>query len=436
MKYKILTQISEFLSKFRKISSIKRVGDLMIAIRFDGDYELIFDLNKTSSAIYKSDQIQIKEYKAPFDILLKKRLNSAKILSIKTLTNNRILAIKASFLGSYKELISTLYLEFTGRFTNAIICDENGVILEALHHFDNSTRSIKVGKVLTLLEGIEIKEKPSQIIENFDEYFQDEFAKISLKNLEQIKANKIANINKKIEILNSNLNILQTSDELENMAKELNQKANLIIANLHNLNDYDRDLKLMDYSGNIIQITIDASPKIAANEMFKSSKKLRQKAANIEIQKENLITKLEFLNSLKNAINASNDTNEIEILSPKKQGQKSEAKFSDLVENFYINGYKISLGKSQKGNEFLLKNAKKDDFWFHLKDRASTHVIVKSNKQNLSDEVVLFASKLCVQFSSKSSGTYEVDYTKRQNVKIQNGAFVNYINYKTKVIKI
>lgn len=408
----------------------------MIAIRFDGDYELIFDLNKSHSAIYKSNQIQIKEYKAPFDILLKKRFNSAKILSIKTLKNNRILAINVAFTGSYKELISTLYLEFTGRFTNAIICDENSMILEALHHFENSNRSIKVGRVLTPLDEFEIKEKPCEIIKDFDKYFQDEFAKISLKNLEQIKANKIANIDKKIEILNSNLNILQTSDELENTAKELNQKANLIIANLHNLNDYDRDLKLIDYSGNSIKITIDASPKMAANEMFKTSKKLRQKAANIEIQKENLITKLEFLNSLKNAINASNDANEIEILSPKKQAQKSEAKFSDLIENFYINGYKISLGKSQKGNEFLLKNAKKDDFWFHLKDRASAHVIVKSNKLNLSDEVMQFAAKLCVQFSTKSSGSYEVDYTKRQNVKIQNGAFVNYVNYKTIVIKI
>ena len=47
MKYKILTQISEFLSKFNKISTIKRVGDLMIAIKFDGNYELIFDLNKS-----------------------------------------------------------------------------------------------------------------------------------------------------------------------------------------------------------------------------------------------------------------------------------------------------------------------------------------------------------------------------------------------------
>lgn len=436
MKYKILTQISEFLSKFRKISSIKRVGDLMIAIRFDGDYELIFDLNKSHSSIYKSNQIQIKEYKAPFDILLKKRLNSAKILKIKTLENNRILAINVAFTGSYKELISTLYLEFTGRFTNAIICDENEVILEALHHFENANRSIKVGRVLAPLEKFEIKEKPCEIIEDFDSYFTNEFAKISLKNLEQIKRNKIANLDRKINILKDNLDALETSKELESKAIELNKRANLIISNLHNLNDYERILNLTDYDGNSLKISIDAPPKIAANEMFKASKKIKQKAQNIEIQKENLATKLEFLSSLKSAINSSNDAGEIEILSPKKQGSKSETKFSDLIENFYINGYKISLGKSQKGNEFLLKNAKKDDFWFHLKDRASTHVIVKSNKLNLSDEVIQFAAKLCVQFSAKSSGSYEVDYTKRQNIKIQNGAFVNYVNYKTIVIKI
>ncbi|MCR8679807.1 MULTISPECIES: NFACT RNA binding domain-containing protein [Campylobacter] len=436
MKYKILTQISEFLSKFNKISTIKRVGDLMIAIKFDGSYELIFDLNKSHSSIYKSDQIQIKEYKAPFDILLKKRLNSAKILSIQTLPNNRILAIKTAFSGSYKQVISTLYLEFTGRFTNAIICDENGVILEALSHFENAKRSIKVGKILTLLDEVQIKEKPSEIIEDFDRYFIDEFSKITLNNLNLLKANKIANLDKKIEILNRNLSILETSQELENRAKELNEMGNLIISNLHNLSDYERDLRLIDYAGNEVQIKIDTQPKIAANEMFKTSKKLKQKASNIEIQKENLLTKLEFLNSLKNAISSSSDISEIEILSPKKQGQKSQDKFSDLVENFYINGYKISLGKSQKGNEFLLKNAKKDDFWFHLKDRPSTHVIIKSNKQNLSDEVALFAAKLCAKFSTKSAGVYEVDYTKRQNVKIQNGAFVNYINYKTISIKI
>ena len=58
-------------------------------------------------------------------------------------------------------------------------------------------------------------------------------------------------------------------------------------------------------------------------------------------------------------------------------------------------------------------------------------MIVKTNKQNLSDEIIKMAAKICVNFSVKNSGNFEVDYTKRANVKVVDGAFVNYINYKT-----
>ncbi|MFW5618768.1 MAG: NFACT family protein [Campylobacter hyointestinalis] len=159
MKYKILTRISEFLTKFKKINNIKRVDDLALQITFDGNYSLVFDLNKSSSSIYKTDEkIAFKEYKAPFDIMLKKRLNSAKIDSIETLKNNRILKIQASLSGSYKKVNSVLYLEFTGRFTNIILTDENGIILEALRHMQNDKRVIKPAKKLIMLEPFDIKE--------------------------------------------------------------------------------------------------------------------------------------------------------------------------------------------------------------------------------------------------------------------------------------
>ena len=41
------------------------------------------------------------------------------------------------------------------------------------------------------------------------------------------------------------------------------------------------------------------------------------------------------------------------------------------------------------------------------------------------------AAKICVNFSVKESGKYLVDYTKRRNVKINEGAVVNYGNFKT-----
>ncbi len=143
MKYKVLTQIPEFLSKFKKITNIKRVDDCALEIVFDGNYPLVFDLNKSNSSIYKTDEkIAVKEYKAPFDITLKKRLNSAKIDFVEALKNNRILKIKTTLNGSYKAISSILYLEFTGRFTNIILTDENDIILEALRHMENE----KIGR--------------------------------------------------------------------------------------------------------------------------------------------------------------------------------------------------------------------------------------------------------------------------------------------------
>ncbi|AGZ81093.1 NFACT RNA binding domain-containing protein [Campylobacter fetus] len=437
MKYKVLTQISEFLSKFKKITNIKRVDDCVLEIVFDGNYPLIFDLNKSNSSIYKTDEkITVKEYKAPFDITLKKRLNSAKIDSIETLKNNRILKIQASLSGSYKRVNSVLYLEFTGRFTNIILTDENGVILEALRHMENEKRAIRVGKNLIQLEPFDIKEDECEQITDFDEYFKMEFLRLKTKKLDEIKQVKLLNLDKKITSLNANLSELPSKEELENQSQKLNKNANLIIANLYLLNDYERELKLTDENGVIINLKLENSPKNSANEMFKESKKLKQKAANISLQVLNLKEKIEFLNKLKNIISLSKSVSEISILSPKKSQIKTNAKLSDLIENFYVGEFKISVGKSEKGNEFLLKTAKKDDFWFHLKDRPSTHVIVKTNKQTLSEDIINFAAKLCVSFSTTQNGNYLIDYTKKQNVKVVNGAFVNYVNYKTIGIKI
>ncbi len=437
MKYKVLTQIPEFLSKFKKITNIKRVDDCALEIVFDGNYPLVFDLNKSNSSIYKTDEkIAVKEYKAPFDITLKKRLNSAKIDFVEALKNNRILKIKTTLNGSYKAISSILYLEFTGRFTNIILTDENDIILEALRHMENEKRTIKVGKKLTILEPFDIKESECEQITDFDEYFKMEFLRLKTKKLDEIKQVKLLNLDKKITNLNANLSELSSKEELETQSHKLNKNANLIIANLYLLNDYERELKLADENGAIINLKLENSPKNSANEMFKESKKLKQKAANISLQVLNLKEKIEFLNKLKNIISLSKSTSEISILSPKKSQTKSNAKLSDLIENFYVGEFKISVGKSEKGNEFLLKNAKKDDFWFHLKDRPSTHVVVKTNKRTLSEDIINFAAKLCVSFSTTQSGNYLIDYTKKQNVKVVNGAFVNYVNYKTIGIQI
>ena len=428
MKYKVLIQIAEFLNKFKKISIIKRVADTAILIKFDNKFELIFDLNKSSSSIYKANS-KGKTYKAPFDIVLQKRFLNAKILSLKVPQNNRILHFRVCLEGSYKKMISNLYLEFTGRFTNVIITDENDVILEALRHFSNEFRQISVGKNLIHLNPCEIKEKPSEQISDFEAFFEDEFLKIQNKKIAQIKTAKIQSIEKKIANLNMHLNSLQSKDELLKQAEICSKKAEVLVANLYQIKDYERKFEIK-FNEEIFKFDLKNPAKFEANDLFKLAKKYRQKAQNIVLQSQNLKEKLKFLQNLLKAVLHSNDPEFLENLLPKNTNKK-DIKNADIVENFYIGQYKISLGKNEKGNEFLLSNAKKDDFWFHLKDIPSAHVIVKTNKQSLNDEIIKFASRICVEFSVNEKGKYLVDWTKKINVKVVNKAFVNYTNYST-----
>lgn len=435
MKYKTLMQIADFLKKFEKINSVKRVGDRVVLIEFDKQNTIFFDMDKQNSAIYKNDDYKhLKNYKAPFDVVLSKRFNASNLINLEVLENNRILFIKARKSGSYKEIVSNLYFEFTGRFTNIIITDENDNILEALSHYENTNRSIKPGKTLKHLSQITIKEKPSQIIVNFDEFLKSEFEKINSKKLFDIKNSKITILDKKIDSLAKNLTELESQENLLEKSIILNKKGEILTANLHLLNDFQKEFVLKDFNGNDVFFKCEKSPKLEAKNLFDESKKLRQKASGVKFEKANLNEKIEFFTALKSLVKNASNLDEIEILLPKKHSKNKKShlkKGNENIENFYINEFKISVGKNEKGNISLLKNSKKDDFWFHLKDIPSAHVIVKTNKQNLSDEIIKMAAKICVNFSVKNSGNFEVDYTKRANVKVVDGAFVNYINYKT-----
>ena len=89
------------------------------------------------------------------------------------------------------------------------------------------------------------------------------------------------------------------------------------------------------------------------------------------------------------------------------------------------------LGKNEKGNIELLKEAKKRDIWMHIKDIPSCHVIIRTDKKSVPQSVLDFAGKICVEFSVTKKGTYLVDYTQRHNVSIKDGANVTYVDYKT-----
>lgn len=437
MKRNELVDVTKYLNQFKKISSIKRVEDTTIKIAFDRNKYIYFDLKRGDSHIFmKENYKRAKIYSAPFDVLLYKRFAGAHIDKCEVVEKNRVLRIYTTSNSSYKASSSVLQLEFTGRNTNCIIVDEEETILEALRHIDSgvSSRAIKVGERLEELESRVFEEKPSSVGEDVEAYLQNEYQVRSEKRLMQLKNQKLISLQKRIDKLQSILDRLDDEDILEVESKKYNEWGTLVLSNLYQIEAYQKEVTLFDFEGKEVRIKFPKearTPSEAANILFNQSKKLKKKAKSLHIEREGLEEKIEFQKRVQNVVKKSNDETELNIIMPKQKKMKKSKNEQKNYETFFIDGFKIMLGKNEKGNITLLKEAKKRDIWLHLKDIPLAHVIIKTDKQSIPGEIIDFAAKLCVELSVTKKGTYLVDYTQRRNVKVIDGANVNYVDYKT-----
>ena len=441
MKYFLLKAVCEYLKENACIIKfIKRIDNNIIIIEFNNKNIIYFDLSKSNAKIFKTKQ-QItskKDFNAPFDVVLQKKFTNSKIENIELYNDDKIINIKVSSSSSYKKEVAILQLEFTGKYTNIIILDENRVILEALRHIDEYS-SFRVVKVGVKLEEIPKKDFVPKIekIDDIEDYLYKIYEDIEKENLESVKKQKILNVDRNIKKLENILKSLPKKGELELESNDTYTKANILIANLHNIKPYQKIIQIENYDGNHIEIELEnmQNPSKYTNELFKKAKRLKQKAHNICIEEDNLKYKLEFAKRLRINIENSNSIDECEFLYPKKERNQTKTKKEKNYESFFYEGYKIMLGSNERENIYLLENSKASDFWFHLKDRPSCHVIVQNSKKELPSSVIQKAATLCVNFSVEGGGVFEVDYTQRRNVKIQHGANVLYNPYNTIVIK-
>lgn len=442
MKYFLLKAICKYLKENTHIIKfIRRIDNNIIIIEFNNRNIIYFDLSKSNSRIFKiKEQLSSKkDFNAPFDVVLQKKFTNSKIEDIELYNDDKIINIKVSSSSSYKKEILILQLEFTGKFTNIIILDENRVILEALRHIDEYS-SFRVVKVGVKLEEIPKKDFIPKIeeIDNIEEYLYKIYEDIEKQNLESIKNQKITILDRNIKKVENILKSLPKKEELEFEANNIYVKANLILANLHNIKPYQKELKVENYDGEILKVELEnmQNPSKYTNELFKKAKRFKQKALNISLEEDNLKDKLDFSKRLKENLQNANTIDECEFLYPKKEKNQTKTKKAQNYESFFFEGYKIMLGSNERENIYLLENSKASDFWFHLKDRPSCHVIVQNSKKELPLTVIEKAATLCAKFSVDFSGAYEVDFTQRRNVKIQYGANVLYNPYTTTTVKI
>ncbi len=395
-------------------------------------------MTRGHSFVYKApSQRPLQGYNAPFDTLLHSLLSGSKLLKVEVPNSDRILRFTIAPKSSYKDKTIYLQFEFTGKNTNAILIDENEVIIEALRHIDadSSFRVIRPGMELLDIPPHKRDEKPEEI-KDIDAYLEAHYEHIQHKRLLEMKKQKLSITKKKSQKLEKLLNTLPNENSLKKEENKYKNYANLILSNLYKIKPYDTKLRTYDFEGN--EITIKLPKNIKTNRIsdyyFNLSKRAKSKAKNVYIEKENLESKKAFYDNIYYALQQAKEPYELELLVPKKA--KSLRKKEKLREGelFWIEDYKVMVGRNSNENQKLLSMAKSNDIWMHTREIPGSHVIIRTDKQNLPDSVILAAAKLCVDFSTDMPGNYLVDYTKRKFVKIQEGSSVEYDKYKTLAI--
>lgn len=448
MKIQTLQAIAKRLETFAFISRARRVENNTIELSFDKTHTYFFNLTRGHSHIYKApSQRPLQGFSAPFDTLLHTLVSTSRLIAVSVPDGDRILRFTLAPKSSYKEKRITLQLEFTGKNTNAILLDENELTIEALRHIDrdSSFRVVRPGVALlpiprrvlssdntTAEHAVEAAPK-DQDPEEIDSHLEQVYAQQQQHKITLSKKVKQASTLKRIQKIQRELEKLPDKHALEEAAQQYQLQANIILSHLHQIKPYDTALKAYDFEGREVSIPLPKNTVVGrmSEYYFNLSKRAKSKAKNVHIEQENLQSKKAFYENILYAIDQAATLYELELLVPKRgkqQRKKEKMRFGEL---FWIEDYKVMVGRNSLENQKLLQAAKSNDLWMHTREIPGSHVLIRTDKQNLPEAVIEAAAKLCVDFSTANPGNYLVDYTKRKFVKIQEGSSVEYDKYQT-----
>ena len=435
MTHNELRAVADWLASQHHIKKARRVENNTIELNLGAKESLFFDMTRGRSTVYLGPSRRPgQDFNAPFDTLLHQALSQSRILSVEVPENERILRITVQPRSHYKDRKITLQLEFTGRHSNAILLDEDGRVVEALRHIDaqQSYRVVQPGVTLEAPPPRPAKEEPPFTGELIP-WLRENHRCLTEERVKSLRQQKRQQIEKKWEKTLQLLENLPDEESLEEEAQRFQKMGDLLLARLHEIQGYEKSLKTHDFEGEPIEIPLPEG--IVKNRMgefyYRRAKRARAKAQRIHIERENLQAKLRFYDNILQAIEEARDPYDLELLVPKQGRSKRKKEKLRDGELYWIEGYKVYVGRNARENQKLLELARANDLWMHVRDLPGSHVIVRTDKQNLPETVLQSAAKLCVDFSTPHPGNYAVDYTKRKFVKIQEGSNVEYDKYKT-----
>ena len=232
--------------------------------------------------------------------------------------------------------------------------------------------------------------------------------------------------------------------------EQLRIRGDLLQANLYRIERGAQFADVENYydpEGKTLRITLNPaiSPAANAQKYYKEYQKEKNAEIYLAEQIEKGESELEYFESVIDEVSRAQTERELSQIREeleqqgylrKPSGKRPKQSALPFLEFESTDGFKILVGRNNLQNDKLtLKTAAKNDMWLHTKDIHGSHVIIRADGREISDEAIMQAAALAAYHSkAQNSSKVPVDFTLVKHVSKPNGAkpgMVIYVNNRT-----
>lgn len=270
----------------------------------------------------------------------------------------------------------------------------------------------------------------NSMLDNYYSKYQEEII------LKSEKDKLLAVVAAKLKKVNSSINKISTLLKKRDNTEKYKLFGELLTANLYQKKDYQSEIEVFDYVNNKnIIIELDNTKTLNENaqryfRLYTKAKTTKEKSTNII---EGLNIEKEYLENILYSINSAGNIKELaEIKTELGIEEKSVKKEAPSIMKVDIKGFEVYIGKNNKQNDYIISKLSKDeDYWFHTRLCAGSHVLLKIRDKEPEEEILFECCKLAREYSSASQPSkVGVIYTKRKFIKKPPAAPLGYVIYK------
>ena len=354
--------------------------------------------------------------------LLRSRITGGRIVRAAQIDQTRIVEICIDRSGER----SVLYIRLWGGASNAVLCSEKGVIIDAC--WRRPGRGEVSGEPFSFPEQssspktYEVRPFPKET--GFNAYIEHQCRTGEIIQLkEQLRGQAKAVLADRESSLMSRLSSMEA--QVLDDGSRTKELADIIAANLHLIGPGDASVTAEDFYHGNASVDIPLDPKIPPGEQaqayYRRAKKQQRTRKHLLEDIENIKRQLEEISRKRQELLTDREDPEQQVQLLREYISEESAAAAQAPDQERIPGlqfrsghFRILVGRNARENDLLLRNhTRGNDYWLHARDFPGGYVFIKYQpSKTVPLETLLDAANLALYYSkARKNGKGDLYYT-------------------------